>query len=262
MYVSATLRAFTNFTGIVVENCKMMAGLLSLFTEFATIFDLRLNLPKTVLISLCPTRLVHSSNVIRDDMPHSPKITLPSAAIYLGIWMGPEACDHCWLEVGDKLFSRVHRWCHSAWGYTTSHGFGTPTSPYSSIAELNSSPHQPHHRSRLLSGSCSSLPDIVRLEELFHLTYWFLLQYNFASLHHTALVARLRITKFEDMQWSSRLDTLRNPHIDGHHIHANWLCQLSLPLLRRHHQTLRRLGPHQHFHHQADPRPPPHPPSP
>ena len=108
----ACFRAFADDNVCVMPNCITSGNLvLQLYPDFGNISNLKLNLPKTVLIALWPCILKQMrSTLLRDTFPEWCSAKLDTWGRYLGFAVGPGRESHSWDKAIDKYVERSDLW--------------------------------------------------------------------------------------------------------------------------------------------------------
>ena len=106
------VRAFADDTGVVVRDYEVsLPTLQKLFSEFAAISGMALNIKKTVLIPLWPiTSLDNVRRLVREICPPWKDVVIDTCAKYLGFYIGPGAVDKSWGKPLQKYNQRVALW--------------------------------------------------------------------------------------------------------------------------------------------------------
>ena len=92
-------------------------GIMHVYREFGQISNLRLNLPKTVLIPLWPTTATRlKSTMLRDVFPEWCGAEVCTWSLYLGFAEGPGREHHSWDKPISKYKARVGMWSCNALG--------------------------------------------------------------------------------------------------------------------------------------------------
>ena len=102
-FPESTVRAYADDNAMITDNF--------IHREFAQISNLRLNLPKTVLIPLWPHQPEQlKKTLLRDDMPEWCAAEVASWSRYLGFAVGLGRGTHSWDKALPKFRSRVGMW--------------------------------------------------------------------------------------------------------------------------------------------------------
>ena len=85
-----TIRAFADDTAMVTPAFPRDASkIMGIFSEFAKISNLRLNITKTVLVPLWEAESTHVRHWLQNDFPQWSGVDIAWAAKYLGMFVGP-----------------------------------------------------------------------------------------------------------------------------------------------------------------------------
>ena len=104
--------AFADDTAAVVSDyITTLPCLQKLFSEFASISGLSLNIAKTVFIPLwCINITPNINNLLREVCPPWRSLRVDNKGKYLGFWIGPGAELHSWRAPLHKYVSRAQSW--------------------------------------------------------------------------------------------------------------------------------------------------------
>ena len=108
---NGTVRAFADDIGMVVEDYVRDGAILEeLFTEFASMSGLELNIPKTVLIPLFKDGVPQAQQHISQNSHNWKHIKISGVGTYLGFKMGPERNKSVWDAPLNKFGKRIEQW--------------------------------------------------------------------------------------------------------------------------------------------------------
>jgi endonuclease/exonuclease/phosphatase family metal-dependent hydrolase len=107
-----TVRAFADDTAVVLCDYVCAAPIIDkLFSEFAEISKLELNISKTILIPLWPLSSERGlRNLVTELCPRWKQIAIRNRGKYLGFWIGPHAGDNSWTAPLSKFNARIKQW--------------------------------------------------------------------------------------------------------------------------------------------------------
>ena len=117
-FPDATVRAYADDNAMVTTNfLRDGGGIMRVYKEFGQVSNLKLNLPKTVLIPLWPTTAERLTNsVLRDMFPEWCAAEVCTWSLYLGFAQGPGRKDHSWDKPLTKYKARVGIWSSNTLG--------------------------------------------------------------------------------------------------------------------------------------------------
>ena len=111
-FPKTVVRAYADDDAMITHDfLKETSGILGVYEEFAKISNLRLNLPKTVLVPLWPhnkQQLIRT--LINDTLPEWSSAVVSDWSRYLGFALGPGRASHSWDTALKKYVSRVGMW--------------------------------------------------------------------------------------------------------------------------------------------------------
>lgn len=104
----ALIRAFADDTAVVVPNFASHAPcIMTVFSEFAKMSNLHLNLSKTVLVPLWPSSETSIRRWLRDDFSDWAGVEISWAARYVGFYIGPLRGTLSWSKPQSEFKRRV-----------------------------------------------------------------------------------------------------------------------------------------------------------
>ena len=114
-------RAYADDNAMITPNFIQDGSIiLRIYEEFAQVSNLKLNLPKTVLIPLWPcTPSQVKATLIRDSFPEWARTEVALWSIYLRFAAGPGRANHSWDKAIPKYKARVGMWSCEKWAYST-----------------------------------------------------------------------------------------------------------------------------------------------
>jgi endonuclease/exonuclease/phosphatase family metal-dependent hydrolase len=113
-----TVCAFADDTAVVLEDYVLNAPTVDiLFSEFAQISKLELNISKTLFIPLWPMSSERGlRNLIIELCPRWKQVGIRNRGKYLGFVIGPHAKDDSWTAPLKKFDARIKQWQHTKCG--------------------------------------------------------------------------------------------------------------------------------------------------
>jgi len=109
----AVCKAFADDIGVVVQDWWTDGPIMhSIFTEFAAISNLHLNINKTLCIPLWPGGVKEVSDIIATHIPNWARLAICDKGTYLGFSVGPGKGDSSWEKPWAKYCTRVDKWAH------------------------------------------------------------------------------------------------------------------------------------------------------
>ena len=218
-FPSQMVRAFADDTAMVVDNFhRYSEEIMRLFKEFGDISNLRLNLPKTVIIPLWPTSIKSFRTFLHSDRPEWNNVAISFAAKYLGYLIGPDSYLHNWDAAVAKFRTRVLAWSevHLGLQYDCRVYRVFMFSLFSFLAQLSVPPDT------ALQAEQWALRKLVRgpgswcsAEDLFLLKDAFGFPFTFPSLKVMAKAAKLRVFEDEEIDFQKAADSLARARLDA-----------------------------------------------
>ena len=213
-FPDSCIRAYADDNAMVTPNFTRDGGkILALYKAFGEVSNLRLNLPKTVLIPLWPCCLEQmKATWLQERFPEWCQTELNTWSLYLGFAVGPGRSTHSWDKALVKYKARANLWKDHRLGlHYAAHCYNSLVLPtLSFIWQLEDVPEQAFHEETAVLCSLTRGPSQWRLpSDLYHLHAHFGQTRSFNSLRHVALAAKLRVLILGDLQVEQRAGALR-----------------------------------------------------
>ena len=198
--VGATLRAFADDIGLILPRFVDINSVFGIFSQFARMSGLRLNLPKTWLVPLWNTRVATLKRMLRDDYPHLASVGVAFVAKYLGALLGPQAVNSFWQEAIGKYLKACSRWSRGPWGLTLAADVYNIycLSTLGFLAQFccrDAGTLKAERKGVMMFARGPG--NWITSKELFHLQSWFGFSKAYKSILHPSLAARLRVARYE-----------------------------------------------------------------
>ena len=223
-FPDATVRAYADDNAMVTPNFhRDGAGIMHVYREFGLVSNLRLNLPKTVLVPLWPTTAQRlKSTVLRDVFPEWCSADVCTWSLYLGFAQGPGRASHTWDKPVAKYNARVGMWSGTALGmHYTAKVYNTfAFSTLSFVWQLTDVPPNLFEAEKNALRKLTPGPGMWRLpEDLFYLREFFGQTLSFKSIRHVSLASKLRVAVLDGLSVKRRARELQQafastPHLD------------------------------------------------
>ena len=206
------IRAFADDTAMVVDDFhRFSEEIMRLFKEFGEISNLRLNLPKTVIIPLWSTSTHGLRTFLNSDRPEWKNVAISFASKYLGYLVGPDSYLHNWDAAVTKFRARVTAWSeiHLGMQYDCRVYRVFMFSLFGFLSQLTVPPRialeaEQWALRKLVRGpgSWCTANDLFLLKDAYGFTF------AFPSLCTVAQAAKLRVFEYEDIDFQEAAQSL------------------------------------------------------
>ena len=208
------IRAYADDNAMVVTDfLRDGRALLAIYKEFEAVSNLKLNLPKTVLIPLWPCKMQEwKGNVLHDALPEWCRCDVATWSRYLGFAVGPGRDNHSWDKPLEKYRERAKLWSQQHLGmHYAAHSYNAFTLPtLSFVWQLENVPEYAFQEEDRILRSLTKGPGKWRISsDLYHLHQHFGQARSFKSVEHVALAAKLRLFVLGGLQIQERVFDLR-----------------------------------------------------
>ena len=218
------VRAFADDTAMIVDHFHRHAEVIMfLFQQFGRISNLKLNLPKTVIIPLWHTTIPNFQLFLRSDLPSWAAVTVAFAAKYLGYLVGPQSHKNGWSAAIAKFRARVRQWEEVCLGmqYDCRVYRVFMFSLFGFLAQLTVPPKEALEAEKWALRRVAKGPgNWCRTSDLFQLKDAFGFPYSFPSLEATARAAKLRVMEYEEVDFRGCAEQLSDARYSLDRVHV------------------------------------------